>query len=146
MAAKKKTSSPEKQALIMWALLVTENAGAFQKELKPEPDKADRDALEEKGLISWRKIGQKIWIEVTDKGWAWAGENLSAPLPAKSTAGAEILRAWLAKLQAFIEARGLVLADILGPLKLTHGPAGTDISRLKRPPVSPPGSYSGSLP
>ena len=116
MAAKKKTSSPEKQALIMWALLVKENAGAFQKELKPEPDKADRDALEERGLISWWKVGQKIWIEVTDKGWAWAGENLSAPLPAKSTAGTEILREWLAKLQGFIEARGLVLADVLGPL------------------------------
>lgn len=113
MAAKKNTSSPEKQALIMWALLVRENAGAFQSELKPKPEKPDRDALAEQGLISWWTVGQKIWIEVTDKGWAWAGENLSAPLPAQSKASAEILQAWLAKLQTFMRARNLVLAEVL---------------------------------
>jgi hypothetical protein len=115
VAAKKKTSTPEKRALIMWALLVRENSGAFQSELKPKIERHDRDALEENGHISWRKVGQKIWIEVTDKGWTWAGKNLSAPLPAASNAGAKILEAWLAKLQLFMNARGLVLADVLGP-------------------------------
>lgn len=114
MAAKKKTSSPEKQALIMWALLVKENAGFFQKELKPKLEKHDREALEKKGLISWRKLKQGIWIEVTDSGWDWAGQNLAASLPANSNAGTKILEAWLAKLQVFINARGLVLADVLG--------------------------------
>jgi hypothetical protein len=107
----------------MWALLVREKAGAFQSELKPKPDKLDRDALEDKGLIKWWKAprarARPIWIEVTDKGWAWAGENLSAQLPAKSPAGAEILQAWLTKLQLFINTRGLVLADVLGPQKLS---------------------------
>lgn len=116
MAAKKKISTPEKQALIMWALLVRENAGAFQKELKPEPEKHDRDALEDEGLISWcKKERGKIWIEVTEKGWAWAGQNLSASLPANSNAGTKILEGWLTKLQAFMNARGFVLADVLGP-------------------------------
>ena len=55
-----KKTSAERRALIMWALLACENAGAFQKELKPEPLKADREALDEAGFISWWKVGQKI--------------------------------------------------------------------------------------
>lgn len=113
--AKKKTSTPEKQALIMWALLAQENAGAFQTEMKPKPEKHDRDALEEKGLISWRKIKHKIWLEVTEKGWDWAGKNLSTSLPANTNAGTKILEGWLTKLQAFMNAQGVVLADVLGP-------------------------------
>src|SRR5262245_34662126 len=80
----KKTSAQERRALILWALLVRENAAAFQKELKPEPEKADRDTLTGEGLIKWEKRGQRIWIEVTDEGWAWADKNLDAALPAKS--------------------------------------------------------------
>ena len=110
-----KKTSAERRALIMWALLARENAGAFQKELRPEPLKADREALDQAGLISWRKVGQKIWIEVTDKGWAWANENLGHALPSQSTAGAEILRRWLVKLDAYLNANGLALAEVLGP-------------------------------
>jgi hypothetical protein len=109
-----KKSPPERQALIMWALLATEKAGAFQKDLKPKPTPDDRKALESAGLV---KCGSSrpIWIEVTDKGWAWANENLGHILPKQSTAGAEILRAWLVKLDAFLNARGLALAEVLGP-------------------------------
>jgi hypothetical protein len=39
-------TTPEKQTLILWALLARDNAAGFQNELKPEPDKADREALE----------------------------------------------------------------------------------------------------
>jgi len=44
-----KKTSAERRALIMWALLACENAGAFQNELKPEPLKADRETLDEAG-------------------------------------------------------------------------------------------------
>ena len=114
MGSKRRTT-PEKQTLILWALLAREGAAGFQKELKPEPEKADRDALAQAGLISWTKRGQKIWIAVTEKGWAWAGNNLAAPLPANSSAGSLILRAWLTRLKAFLDSRGLVLADVLRP-------------------------------
>jgi hypothetical protein len=108
-------TSPERQALIMWALLARENAGAFQyNDLKPKPSTADRNALEKAGLIEHRKVGQKIWLEVTDKGWSWASENLGHALPKKSDAGAEILRGWLVKLNEFLSARGFALADVLG--------------------------------
>jgi len=83
--------------------------------LKPEPEKADRDALDHDGLIRWEKRGHRIWIEVTDKGWEWAGSNLAAPLPRNSRAGSQILQAWLTRLKSFIAARGFVLADVLGP-------------------------------
>ena len=122
----------------MWALLTRDNASAFQKELKPEPERTNREALEEQGLISWWKVGQKIWIEVTDKGWAWAGENLSAPLPPKSTAGAEILQAWLSKLQVFLDKRGLVLADVLAPR--TSGPVSEAASPDKKQAIKGDGS------
>jgi hypothetical protein len=117
VARAKKKSTPEKRTLILWALLVRENAAAFQSELKPQPEKADRDALNDEGLITWEKRGQRIWIEVTDKGWAWATDHLDADLPKSSNAGSAILQDWLTQLKAFLQARGLALADILGPQK-----------------------------
>ncbi len=126
MAKNKKRSMPEKRTLILWALLVRENASAFQNELKPEPDKADREALEEAGLIKAEPRGRyrRIWIEVTDKGWAWAGSNLEAALPRNSSAGSQILQGWLARLKVFMEARGLALADVLGPQPSTQAVGG----------------------
>jgi hypothetical protein len=121
----KKTSAQERRTLILWALLVRENAAAFQKELKPEPEKADRDTLTGEGLIKWEKRGQRIWIEVTDEGWAWADKNLDAALPAKSNASGQILQAWLTRLKAFMGAKRLVLADVLGP----QGPAQAGMAR-----------------
>jgi hypothetical protein len=95
--------------------MVRDNAGAFQNELRPEPEKGDRDLLQADGLIRSEKRGRRIWIEVTDRGWAWAGENLGAELPKASSAGSQILKAWLARLKAFMDARAIVLADILAP-------------------------------
>jgi hypothetical protein len=138
-----KKTSPERRALIMWALLACESAAAFQKELKPEPLKADREALDEAGLISSWKVGQKIWIEVTDKGWAWAGENLGHALPAQSTAGAEILRRWLVKLDAYLNAHGLALAEVLGPQ--TSAPGSGANGHHKAPIESPAGSLRNRI-
>lgn len=118
MSSKRKSkSTPEMQALILFALLARDQAAAFQNELKPEPDKADRDALEGAGLIKCEKRGRyrRIWIEVTERGWDWADSNLGATLPAGSPAGSKILEGWLIKLQSFMRARGVALADILGP-------------------------------
>jgi hypothetical protein len=133
-------STPEKQTLILWALLVRENAAAFQNELKPEPGKADRDALKDAGLIIWERRGRRIWIEATEKGWAWAGENLGARLPANSPAAGQILQAWLTRLKTFMESRGFALADMLGP----QGAAQTQAARerVAEPAPSTPLDYS----
>jgi len=134
VATGKRKSTPEKRTLILWALLARDHAAAFQNELKPEPEKADRDALKEDGLISWEKRGQRIWIEVTDKGWAWAESHLDAAVPANSLAGSQILRAWLSRLKAFLEARNFALADILGPQPSTPTP---DVPAVEPPPPAP---------
>ena len=114
---KGKRSTPEKQTLILWALLARDNAAGFQNELKPEPDKADRDALEKAGLIKCERRGRyrRIWIEVTEKGWAWATDHLNDDLPTGSPAGSSILQAWLTRLKAYMQARNVALAEVLGP-------------------------------
>jgi hypothetical protein len=134
LAQSKKRSTPEKRTLILWALLARENAAAFQNELKPEPEKADREALSAEGLIKWEKPGQRIWIEVTDKGWAWAGMNLDATLPKNSSAARQILQAWLARLKTFMDARGIVLADVLGPQHSTQVGAASEGAAGPLPP------------
>jgi hypothetical protein len=110
-------STPEKQTLILWALLARDNAAGFQNELKPEPDKADREALEKAGLIKCERRGRyrRIWIEVTEKGWAWATDHLNDDLLAGSPAGSSILQAWLTRLKAYMQARNVALAEVVGP-------------------------------
>jgi hypothetical protein len=111
--------------LILWALLVRDGAGAFQNELRPEPDKGDRDGLVADGLIISDRRGprRRYWIEATDRAWVWAGENLGADLPKRSSDGSQVLQAWLTRLKAFMETRGIILAEILAPVApLTPAP------------------------
>jgi len=114
---KSKRSTPAKQTLILWALLVKDNGAGFQSELKPEPDKADRESLEKAGLITCEKRGRyrRYWLEVTEKGWAWAADHLNHDLPSGSPAGSFILQAWLTRLKAYMRARNVALAEILRP-------------------------------
>jgi hypothetical protein len=104
----------EKQALALWALLG--NGGScFGGELKPEVRKAEREGLSKAGFIAVEKKGRSLWLEVTDRGWRWAEEHLADSLPDKTYGGAFVLRAWLTRLQAFMQARGIGLAEVLGP-------------------------------
>ena len=119
---KGKRSTPEKLTLILWALLVRDAAAGFQNELKPEPEKADREALQNAGLIRFDKKGRRYWLEVTDKGWAWAAEHLDADLPERSTAGSAILQAWLTRLKVFMANHDVVLADVLYPQRAAETP------------------------
>jgi hypothetical protein len=113
---KNKRSTPQKQTLILWALLARDQAASFQNELKPEPDKVDREALEKAGLIRSEKKGRhrKVWIEVTERGWAWAADHLDHELPTGSPAGSAILQAWLTHLKCYMSAHNVILAEILG--------------------------------
>jgi hypothetical protein len=104
----------EMQTLILWALLVQTGGGGFQKDVRPEVKKPDREALVRAGLIAVQKRGRGFWLEATDKGWSWAAEHLDANLPKRSTAGSAVLQAWLTRLKAFMASRDLVLADVLG--------------------------------
>jgi hypothetical protein len=106
----------EMQTLILWALLAKRDGASFQKDIRPEVKKADRDALVSTGLITIEKRGRSgFWLEVTDKGWDWAASHLDANLPKRSSAASLILQAWLTQLKIFMEARGFALAEILAP-------------------------------
>jgi hypothetical protein len=105
----------EKQALAMWALLGNGGEG-LGGAMKPPIEKSEREALRQAGLIAVEKRARgAFWLEVTDRGWRWAEEHLGDPLPDKTFAGAFVLRTWLARLQAFMQARDIGLADVLGP-------------------------------
>jgi hypothetical protein len=100
--------------LLLWALL-GRGGSSFQSQLGGKVNPKHRDALKKSGLIQVEKRGGKgFWLEVTDKGWSWASENLSAPLPAKAQAGT-VLQAWLSRLQAYMRANNVALAEILSP-------------------------------
>jgi hypothetical protein len=120
----------EMQTLILWALLAKPRGASFQREIRPEVKKPDREALVRAGLITSEKRGRLgYWLEITDKGWAWAADHLDADLPKRSTAGSAILQAWLKQLKAFMGARNFALADILGPQQPS-----TDVSNVAEAP------------
>jgi len=113
------------QTLILWALAVRGGA-ALQKDLRPEPKKPDRDALVRAGLLRAGKVGRALHIEMTDRGWAWAGANTSALLPTNTTNGTAVLGGLLARLGAYMAASEVALADIIRPLPretITKAPA-----------------------
>jgi hypothetical protein len=103
----------EMRTLMLWALLAKPGGAGLQKDIRPEMKKADRDALVGEGLIASIAKSRPIMLEVTDKGWAWAGDHLDAELPKRSIYGAAILQAWLKQLKTFMTAKGFVLADVL---------------------------------
>lgn len=104
----------QQETLLLWALL-GRGGGSFQTQLGGKVDSKRRDALKKSGLIQVEKRGGKgFWLEVTDKGWSWASENLSAPLPTKAQAGL-VLQAWLSRLEAYMRANNVTLAEILSP-------------------------------
>jgi hypothetical protein len=79
--------------------------------LLPDNDSKVFEALVRAGLVAKEKRNRGFWYELTDKGWNVAGRNLGAPLPQTKKAS-PVLQAWLARLQGFLEARGLALADV----------------------------------
>jgi len=108
------------QTLILWAL-VSQGGTARQKDLRPEPKKADRDALERARLVSVDKKRRPLHVELTDRGWAWAAANTTAALPARSSNGTVVLAALLARLGAYMAAADVALADIINPANPAPG-------------------------
>ena len=104
----------QQETLLLWGLLGLGGC-SFQSQLGGKVDPKHRDALKKSGLIQVEKRGGKgLWLEVTDKGWSWASENLSAPLPTKAQAGT-VLQAWLSRLETYMRANNVALAEILSP-------------------------------
>jgi hypothetical protein len=110
------------QTLILWALLAKPNGGSLQKDLIPGVKKPDRDALVRAGLITAKKQDRLLWLEVTETGWAWAGDHLDADLPKRSTAGSAVFHTWLKQLKNFMTTKDFALADVLHPRQPSKDP------------------------
>ncbi len=127
--------SAEKRALAMWALL-GEGGAAFGGQLKPEIRGPEREALKSLGLITVETRQRAYWLDITDQGWDWAEQHLADALPDKTFGGAFVLRAWLTRLRAFMQARDFRLADVLGTQpktahQLAHPTAPPDYAGLR---------------
>jgi hypothetical protein len=125
----------EKQALAMWALLGAGGA-AYGGKLKPQIEKAEREALRRAGLVESEKRERgALWLAVTDRGWDWAEQHLAAPLPDKSFGGALVLQAWLTRLQSFLRTRNIRLAELFdaqpGPTSVPNTTAAPDHAELR---------------
>ncbi|MCX7361002.1 MAG: hypothetical protein NTV97_03855 [Alphaproteobacteria bacterium] len=98
-----------KQTLILWCLLGCKGQ-AMQKDIVPKVEKSDREALVAGGYITTAK-GKRgaIGLEVTDKGWHWAGEHLGDPLPKNY----KVLQDWLTLLHRQLGRSGETLADFV---------------------------------
>ncbi|WP_232630204.1 hypothetical protein [Methylobacterium sp. Leaf118] len=97
------------QALILWCLLGRHGA-ALQSEIVPRVERADREALVAGRFLEATRQGRSLRLEVTDRGWAWAGDHLRDPLPP----GARVLQDWLALIHRHLDATGAALADLVG--------------------------------
>lgn len=85
-----------------------------------------RDRLNQLGLVNSRKLGRAFHHELTDRGWRWCAEELSAPCPPRPGSGQGALYAILAGLQRFLDRSTLSLADLFGDLPVSVDPAPVD--------------------
>jgi hypothetical protein len=97
------------QAMMLFGLLARHGACA-QAELIPKVNKADREALADRKLITVGKLGRGFRLTLSDSGWAWTATNLSAALPPAQRTLSELLT----RLREHLEKSGETLADFIG--------------------------------
>lgn len=136
MAESKAKPWDEKCALLLLDLLARPGGGAFQNDLSPEPKPVVRAPLVKAGLVRVEKRGRRNWIEVTDKGWHHAGEDLASLLPTQVSGTTAVLRAWLVHLAALMTARDIALHEMFAaspeavpvPPSVPEPAAGSDLA------------------
>lgn len=101
-------ASPAQASLIFG--LLARHGEARDAELKPKPTPEERVQLVAARLLGERKAGRATLLTLEDAGWAWAGANLGAELPAAQ----RTLQELLARLGAYLERSGETLAEVIG--------------------------------
>lgn len=121
----------------------TPMAGVLAKRLgKRGP--MERDQLVSEGLIELTSLprpNKGSRAEITEKGWAWAQQNLDAEI-SRSNLAAEALEAVLGYLKRFLEMRELALSEIIQPAPLEPCPMTLD-SRIRETYFRLSGGRSG---
>jgi len=107
-----KDSLSNAQSLVVLKLLFTGET-PLQSKLAPDLKPRERQELVDRGLIRLepRAKGRGKQVTLTDKAWQWASENLQSELMVSKYA-TPALEAVLRRLDAFLRARSLTLADV----------------------------------
>lgn len=124
------------QTLALWWLLVRGGAG-LQKDMNFTFTPKDREALVAAGLITADTRKRPYILQVTDKGWHWAGTAATDCVITRSPAVAGVLQALLACLGTYMQARDIALAEILSPTLPSHAseaqPTASPIATMTEP-------------
>ncbi|NQT37348.1 MAG: hypothetical protein HQ581_07670 [Planctomycetes bacterium] len=111
------------QAQALLRLLFIPEEPAMSK-FKPNLPADKRKTLVAAGLIALEKRGGANHVLLTDRGWAWAGENLDRLCPKSlNRLNPEILAAILGAVARNMTLRGLSLAELVRPEMFADGPA-----------------------
>ncbi|MBU8857767.1 MULTISPECIES: DUF4365 domain-containing protein [unclassified Micromonospora] len=74
---------PAGQRMALLTLMSIGKSPASSRELQDRCGltilKRDRDALTDLGLVDVRKSGPRLFLELTDRGWAWCAQELGEP-------------------------------------------------------------------
>ncbi len=122
-----------RQVLAIWRMLFMGErplAGDLAKRLGKK-GRVERDQLVTAGVIELlpvAKPGRGKRAALTEKGWAWAQENLDAEV-SQSKLAAEVLKAVLKHLKRYMETLGLALSEVIRP-NPTY--SGADLEELVR--------------
>lgn len=101
-------------------------------------DGESRRKLNQRGLVSSRKDGRALVHELTDQGWRWCADELTADCPPRAGSAGGTLYAVLGGLHRFLARSDLRLADVFGP---DGGPPAAQPA----PAAAPPGAAGVDL-
>ncbi len=87
-------------------------------------DGAARRQLNDIGLVASRKVGRSFAHELTDKGWRWCDDELTAGVPPRAGSAGGALYAVLAGMARYLRHTGLGLGEVFGPAPSSPAAAG----------------------
>lgn len=107
------TPSPM-QALVLFRLIFTGEEPKLSElsQLKPKM----RRELVDAGFIELEKRGRAQHILLTDRAWAWVGDNLDAKVPRQART-MEAFEGLLQRLQNYLRAHDMAVAEFLRPAR-----------------------------
>ena len=138
----------EIQRLFLWRVIANGGEDWF-KQIKPGLTKSQRDAMVKAGFLESERRknpetkGVGLYIRVLDAGWEWAKSNMTASLPSRSNAGAQVLQRLLTRLAAFLEDRQLDLTEVICGMPNAGVPDDAQTAQTTAPPP-PLSSRTGS--
>ena len=123
---------PERAVMIALMALNKETLNSeLKRRYKLDVKKRTREKLNREGLVQSRSLrGKGFAHELTDAGWAWVVAELDAQVPRRAGSAGGALYALLNGLKVALDARGMVIQELLAPA--APGPAGSLRERIRQ--------------